>query len=351
MRLLTIAWLLGAVVGAAAAPAADMPGQLQWEGRFVEVDDTRLFCRLAGNGPASVLCLAGGPGIAFRGDEAEWLALTRAASVCLLDLRGTGFSDRLVALDRGSVEQDIADIDAVRRGLGWGPTVLCGQSYGAKLALRYALAHPEAVAGLVLCDYLPASALGPNPEPTADSLDRALAQREAVLLSRYPELRRPLGTVLADHPSAVRQAAFDTLTRAARWRAFAGEFMVLADRRQAPVWERSRLEAAAVHPLAAQADFEVLIAHVANGLREPSESEIDQLRRLGLPTLVVAGLGALMPDARAVRARLQEVWPQASLLLLEHSGRGIGPRDTARFTRAVERFLQGPAGRTADPGR
>jgi pimeloyl-ACP methyl ester carboxylesterase len=330
---------------------ADMPVQLQWEGRFFEVGDARLFGRLAGNGSTPVLCLAGGPGLAFRGDEAEWLALTRAASVCLLDLRGTGFSDRLVALDRGSVEQDIADIDAVRRRLGWGAMVLCGQSYGAKLALRYALAHPDAVAGLVLCDYVPVRALAVAGDAVPDSLDRALAQREAVLLSRYPELRRPLGTVLADHPLAVRQAAFDTLARAARWRAFAGEFMALVDRRQAPAWERLRLDVAAIHPLAAQADFEVLIAHVANGLREPSDDEVDQLGRLALPTLVVAGLGGLAPGAEAVRGRLQAVWPQASLLLLEHSGRGVGPRDTARFARAVERFLRGPVGQAGRSGR
>ena len=45
--------------------------------------------------------------------------------------------------------RSVADLDAVRRHLGLERTALLGHSWGATLALLYALAHPERVTGLV----------------------------------------------------------------------------------------------------------------------------------------------------------------------------------------------------------
>jgi proline iminopeptidase len=92
-----------------------------------------------------VVCCHGGPGLwDFLGDVAGLLA--DRAAVYRWDQRGCGRSER-----RGpySFARSVADLDAVRRHFGRERVALLGHSYGADLALRYALAHPERVSGLV----------------------------------------------------------------------------------------------------------------------------------------------------------------------------------------------------------
>ena len=52
----------------------------------------------------------------------------------------------------------VADLDGVRRHLGGGPLTLVGYSWGALLAMLYAIEHPDRVAKLALISPAPAAA-------------------------------------------------------------------------------------------------------------------------------------------------------------------------------------------------
>jgi pimeloyl-ACP methyl ester carboxylesterase len=108
------------------------------------LDNARRESRLA---PVLIL-----PGFGESAEEFAWLVRTlsdrRAIAV---SLRGRGRSDAPVS--GYTWEDHIADIEAVVHASGVGPPVLMGFSRGSSYALGYALAHPDAVRGLVIGDY------------------------------------------------------------------------------------------------------------------------------------------------------------------------------------------------------
>jgi proline iminopeptidase len=120
---------------------------------FASADDgCRLWVEETGHGLPVVLC-HGGPGL---WDMFAPLvpALSGSVRVVRWDQRGCGRSEL-----RGpySVARSVADLEAVRRGLGADRIVVAGHSWGATLALRYALDHPDRVSALV---YMAGTGLG-----------------------------------------------------------------------------------------------------------------------------------------------------------------------------------------------
>ena len=96
------------------------------------------------------------------------------------DQRGSGRSER-----RGpySVARSAADLDAVRANFGLAKTALLGHSWGATLALRYALDHPDRVSALV---YVSGVGLG---WAWREPFQREMAARLGPHQSRIDELR------------------------------------------------------------------------------------------------------------------------------------------------------------------
>lgn len=321
----------------------DLPAHLNYQGGFVDLGETRLFYRRTGDGPVNLVCLPGGPGGAFRGDEAEWPRLGDLATVYLLDLRGTGFSDRLTEVGKGSIEQDVEDLEAVRQALGLRTLSLYGHSYGATLALFYTLKHGEAVDRLALAGYLVQDTTAVTGATRAEvaAMARLLEERENRLLERYPELQQQIGKILSGGPGEERQAAFEAIARDPRLRGFVGELMVLTEYRNSPAQQRPLVDRLGIHPLAAQMSFEVLMAHLANGMRDPFDEEVAAIGRLGRPTLIVTGRESGGGMEEASSTRLQGLLPGSRLLVLEHSGHGVEPRDQDRFLKAMRRFLEG----------
>ena len=136
----------------------------------------------AEQGPArgATFLLAGGPGQsatdAFRGDAlGPFGAAGRTRDLIVYDQRGTGRSgllrcprlERANLLDAGAAaaacaaelgprrafyttRDSVEDMEAIRRELGYDKIAIYGASYGTKVALDYARAHPDRVERLVL---------------------------------------------------------------------------------------------------------------------------------------------------------------------------------------------------------
>ena len=92
----------------------------------------------------------------FSASSAMWqpniAALAAARPVITWDLRGHGRSDAPDDLARYTAEACVADMAALLDVCGIARVVAGGLSLGGYLSLEFCLAHPDRVAGLVLCD-------------------------------------------------------------------------------------------------------------------------------------------------------------------------------------------------------
>jgi len=108
--------------------------------------------------PLPVVCL---PGLARTVADFEVLAPAlahggaRQRRVIAIDSRGRGRSDYDRNPDNYNLAVELADIVAVLTALAVGPAVVVGSSRGGLLALQLGVAHPTALAGVVLHDIGP----------------------------------------------------------------------------------------------------------------------------------------------------------------------------------------------------
>ena len=150
----------------------------------------------------ALFVLAGGPGQSatqsFEGDGVLSPAFKRR-DVIVFDQRGTGRSGvlRCRALERSNLfragraaglcarrlgasrhhytsRDSVEDIEAIRVALGLEKIALFGTSYGVKVALGYALAHPANVERLVLDSVVEPTGPDPLYRPTIQALPRVL---------------------------------------------------------------------------------------------------------------------------------------------------------------------------------
>ena len=111
----------------------------------------------------------------FLSSRSQWRinlpALTQVTRPVLLELLGHGRSPAPEDPQAYQVSAYIDAFESIRKGLGTERWVVCGQSFGAGLAIQYALEHPGRVMGLVFTNSI--SALSPKNDP-----ERAQAQAE-----------------------------------------------------------------------------------------------------------------------------------------------------------------------------
>jgi len=148
------------------------------------VDGTRLAYHVAGHGPV-MIAHSGGPGV-----EATYLRMSRLEkhfTMVYLEPVGTGESGPLPA-DATYVGTYADFLAATVEYLGVARVYLLGHSHGGFVAQRYAVDHPDRVAGLVLYSTSPVN----SPEFWAPALELVAAYPQ-----RYPDVPEAADVVSA----------------------------------------------------------------------------------------------------------------------------------------------------------
>jgi pimeloyl-ACP methyl ester carboxylesterase len=118
----------------------------------LERDGVRIEYAVRGAGDRAPLLLTHGYSESGRMWDRNASALARERIVITWDMRGHGGSDAPEDPAAYTHEACLADMQALLDGAGAERAVLGGQSLGGFVSLRFALAHPDRVAGLVLVD-------------------------------------------------------------------------------------------------------------------------------------------------------------------------------------------------------
>lgn len=116
--------------------AGDPPHRIYWEQSGNPYGMPVLFCH-------------GGPGAGSSPSQRRFFD-PRHYRIVLFDQRGAGRSRPVAEIQSNTTAHLIADMERLRAKLGIGRWILFGGSWGSSLALAYAIAHPDRVAGLIL---------------------------------------------------------------------------------------------------------------------------------------------------------------------------------------------------------
>jgi proline iminopeptidase len=123
----------------------------------LKADSTTLYIREIGNGQP-VIVLHGGPDFDHSYLLPDLDRLKDSFRLIYYDQRGRGRSADKVRPEDVSLMSDLDDLDRVRQHFRLDSVVLLGHSWGAVLALEYALRRPTRVSHLILMNPAPISA-------------------------------------------------------------------------------------------------------------------------------------------------------------------------------------------------
>jgi pimeloyl-ACP methyl ester carboxylesterase len=166
------------------------PRSVHFQGR----DGVRLYCRLHGTGPNTLLCL---PGLVRTGRDFEPLLARLPANWRALcpDYRGRGGSARDPRPARYHHATYVRDSEQLLEQLGASSVTVLGNSFGGWVAMSLALRQAKRVSGLILND------IGPT-------VPRQAALRYMAFVARHGD------------PESIDPAVLAQLRRAHRWSRF-----------------------------------------------------------------------------------------------------------------------------------
>ncbi len=123
----------------------------------IQVGKASLYARDVGKG-APVIVLHGGPDFDHSYLLPDLDRLAASFRLIYYDQRGRGNSADQVRPEDVTLQSDLDDLDVVRRHYRLESPALLGHSWGAVIALEYALQHANTVSYLILMNPAPASA-------------------------------------------------------------------------------------------------------------------------------------------------------------------------------------------------
>jgi proline iminopeptidase len=123
----------------------------------IPIGQTSLYARDVGRGQP-IIVLHGGPDFDHEYLLPDLDRLADEFRLIYYDQRGRGRSADGVRPEDVTLASDVEDVDKVRQHFKLPSAALLGHSWGAVLALEYALRHPASVSRLILMNPAPASA-------------------------------------------------------------------------------------------------------------------------------------------------------------------------------------------------
>jgi pimeloyl-ACP methyl ester carboxylesterase len=262
------------------------------------VNGISLYFEEAGRGRA--LVWVHGFSCGLRMWDPQVAAMADRYRVIAYDVRGHGASEAPDAPDRYSQAISVEDLLGLLRDLGIARAVVGGLSMGGNIALNFALAHPEMVDGLVVCD------TGAGSDNTAEWV--AQCQAWADLIERQGI--EAFADVITAHPLLARYAA------------------------QGPHALRHVRSLVTTHRARG-------LAHTLRGAlarRPPIYALEAQLRRLAVPTLLI--VGEFDEPCVKVHRFMADTLPAAEHVLIRGVGHMTNLEEPATFNGLVERFLR-----------
>lgn len=303
-------------------PSSNEVPSAPFEGSVL-VDGAHLWVSVCGGGPPLVLC-HGGPGLH---DYLEPLGrmVEDLATVIRYDQRGSGRSE-----DRPpyTVARFVADLEGLRRHFDFRRWVVGGHSWGANLALAYALEHPHRVGALL---YLSGTGIDPAwHEAYRRAREARLSPQDR---ARFRRLRRRIATAAPEEVESLREEVSRIVRPTdfhdpTRWDRVPGDDAFPAN------YEVNRL---------LNRDWERTLA------QEDLEARV---QALSAPALVLHGEGD--PRPRWAPEALARLLPRGRFVLLRQAGHDPWWENAPALRRALRRFLREVQGertrRDSNPG-
>ena len=286
----------------------------------INVGDCELYVEEEGKGTPLVL-INGGPGGTHHCFHPWFSKAKDYLRVIYYDQRGCGLSDHQPGKDGYSVDQAVADLEAIRKALGVSKWAMLGYSYGGFLAQCYATKFPENLAGLIL--------LGATPGMWVD-LKRTrqydfMSEEEQ---ARLRQIRKELIKLAIENRLSLEKSMA----------------LVVYNNHINGDWKRQHYYRPSPEKLAQMALYEWNFDQKNNfrGAIGDSESKIDltgAFDRCPIPTLILEGQWDLTWNTDKPEV-LHKNHPGSKLVMFENAGHGIYDEDSDRFFMVLKEFTQ-----------
>jgi len=265
----------------------------------------KLFCRILGEGPPLIIMHG------LYGSSDNWVTIARelseAYSVYIPDQRNHGRSPHNSRHDYSGMTSDLEELVEEHN---ISETVLLGHSMGGKVAINYAIAHPEKITSLIVADISP--------------------------FKRYPEDLR----IINSHEKILKTLLYTTVTELSS-RKEAEEIMVKAidDKKTAAFLLKNLIRNSAgkfewrINTPALYNNIEKLMS----GLSIP-EDYYNGIT--GFPVLFIKGGNSdYLPDSH--RPQISRLFPTAEFATIQGAGHWLHAEKPVEFIRIVREFLAG----------
>jgi proline iminopeptidase len=280
----------------------------QTRGHKFNAPGATIYYEVIGSGSGTPLFVAnGGPGFShnYLTVSNVWNMLGQTRPVIMWDQRGTGQSGPLNKGQSCTLGDQISDLDALRAHLGFDKIDLLGHSWGGFLAMAYAAHHAGHIDRLILLD-----------SPAPHFPDTVFLFSEI-----YPDIPESDYSAGPGSPAAAREAA---------------DSVYLSMLFYSPEHRRRFLERMAGE----KRDFEI----GDRLFKEMFDADLTaDVKNFHFPVLVANGrFDANIAPVTAYK--LHQAIPGSELVVFNKSGHMPFFEEPARFSKALNRFLQEPAG-------
>lgn len=297
-------------------PASDHSG-------FIESSDSvKIYYERDGKGEPLVL-IAGGPGDSHTYFKPYFDQLTKTFTVVYFDARGRGRSTKPFN-ESYSVDKDVEDLENLRRQLGYSKLRILGHSYGGIVAESYALAYPEKVERLILCNTFHSAE---GWQDNIDNCNRILQQSYPDIWTKLMDLRTRMKSNTKEwrntYDSCVGNLYWYDVTKKKKYQETYQKIRSVED-------EFSEIVYYAI--IGSDPDFQVNGTMQGLDLREA-------LKKLRIPTLVLSGRADRIATAKQAM-EIHEAIPQSTLHIFDTSGHLPFVEENEEFIKTVMPFLK-----------